>query len=266
MVFILNLNDVKKDILKLNKKDSCALYNESIDNINNNCISSGLKFLKEARDLSPNDVDILNLIGLINLLKCNFDEAVESFYKSSICEKTALCEKYINMLTSEEFLIFFEKYNQLIRFINKGMYKEAIQGFKFITEQYSDLIEPYELLALIYDKEEEYIKFDECLEVLKRIDKENHLLNQENNILDTYNKQIKSNADVDIDESEFLHRNIKHSKFDETKDVVKKDNRTEKQKNLTSNKKKSIKKNKYLHLAIILGILLIGQNIYSSYK
>lgn len=266
MVFILNLNDVKKDILKLNKKDSCSLYNESIDNINNNCISSGLKFLKEARDLRPKDVDILNLIGLINLLKCNFDEAVESFYKSSLCEKTALCEKYINMLTSEEFLIFFEKYNQLIRFINKGMYKEAIQGFKFITEQYSDLIEPYELLALIYDKEEEYIKFDECLDVLKKIDKENHLLNQENNISDTYNKQIKSNADVGIYEREFSHKNTKNSKFDETKDVVKKDNITEKQKNLASNKKKSIKKNKYLHLAIILGILLIGQNIYSSYK
>ncbi|MDB0440870.1 tetratricopeptide repeat protein [Clostridioides difficile] len=264
MVFILNLNDVKKDILKLNKKDSCALYNESIDNINNNCISSGLKFLKEARDLSPNDVDILNLIGLVNLLKCNFDEAVESFYKSSLCEKTALCEKYINMLTSEEFLIFFEKYNQLIRFINKGMYKEAIQGFKFITEQYSDLIEPYELLALIYDKEEEYIKFDECLDILKKIDKENYLLNQEKNILDTYNKQIKSN--VDIYEREFSHKNVKNSEFDETKDVVKKDNITERQKNLASNKKKSFKKNKYLHLAIILGILLIGQNIYSSYK
>ena len=169
MVLILNLNDIKKDILKLNKKDSCSLYNESINNINNNCISTGLKFLKQARDLNPDDVDILNLTGLVNLLKCNFDDAVESFYKSSLCEKTALCEKYINMLTSEEFLIFFEKYNQLIRLINKGMYKEAIQGFKLITDQYCDLIEPYELLALLYDKEEEYIKFDECLEVLKII-------------------------------------------------------------------------------------------------
>ncbi len=62
-----------------------------------------MKFLKQARDLNPDDVDILNLTGLVNLLKCNFDDAVESFYKSSLCEKTALCEKYINMLTSEEF-------------------------------------------------------------------------------------------------------------------------------------------------------------------
>lgn len=264
MIFILNLNDIKKDILTFNKKDSCTLYNKSIDSINNNYILSGLNFLEQARDLNPNDVDVLNLIGLVNLLKCNFDESIESFYRSSLCEKTALCEKYINMLTSEEFLIFFEKYNQLIRFINKGMYKEAIQGFKFITEQYSDLIEPYELLALIYDKEEEYIKFDECLDILKKIDKENYLLNQEKNILDTYSKQIKSN--VDIYEREFLNKNIKNSEFDETKDVVNKDNITERQKDLASNKKKSIKKYKYLHLAIILGILLIGQNIYSSYK
>ncbi|HAU5261016.1 TPA: hypothetical protein JD126_10790, partial [Clostridioides difficile] len=70
MVLILNLNDIKKDILKFNKKDSCSLYNESINNINNNCISSGLKFLKQARDLKPDDVNILNLIGLVNLLKC----------------------------------------------------------------------------------------------------------------------------------------------------------------------------------------------------
>lgn len=46
MVFILNLNDIKKDILKFNKKDLCFLYNEFINNINNNCILSGLKFLK----------------------------------------------------------------------------------------------------------------------------------------------------------------------------------------------------------------------------
>ncbi|WP_227862344.1 MULTISPECIES: tetratricopeptide repeat protein [unclassified Clostridioides] len=269
VVFILNLNDIKKDILKFNKKDSCFLYNESINNINNNCISSGLKFLKEARDLNPDDVDILNLIGLVNLLKCNFDEAVESFYKSLICEKTALCEKYINMLTSEEFLIFFEKYNQLIRLINKGMYKEAIQGFKLITEQYCDLIEPYELLALLYDKEEEYIKFDECLEILKTIDKENYLLNQENSTLDIYNSaniQIKSNANVDTYKNEFLHKSSNSHKIDATKNVAKEKSSSKNQKSSDSNKKKSIKKNKYLYIAIILGILLIGQNIYSSYK
>lgn len=269
MVFILNLNDIKKDILKLNKKDSCALYNESINNINNNYISSGLKFLKEARDLNPGDVDVLNLIGLVNLLKCNFDEAVESFYKSLLCEKTALCEKYINMLTSEEFLIFFERYNQLIRLINKGMYKEAIQGFKLITEQYSDLIEPYELLALLYDKEEEYIKFDECVEVLKNIDKENHLLNQENDTLDIYNnvnRQVKSNVKSDNYENELVHKNINSHKIDETINMSKEGSKDKKQKNLDSNKKKSIRKNKYLYIAIILGILLIGQNIYSSYR
>ena len=264
MVFILNLNDIKKDILKLNKKDSCALYNKSIDNINNNYISSGLKFLKEARDLRPDDVDVLNLIGLVNLLKCNFDESVESFYKSLICEKTALCEKYINMLTSEEFLIFFERYNQFIRMINKGMYKEAIQGFKLITEQYSDLIEPYELLALLYEKEEEYIKFDECLEVLKTIDKENYLLNQENDTLDIYsntNRQVKINANLDDYKNKPVYKNI-----DGTKNMNEEGSKDKKQKTSDSNKKKSIRKNKYIYIAIILGVLLIGQNIYSSYK
>ncbi|MFL8675689.1 tetratricopeptide repeat protein [Clostridioides sp. GD02404] len=269
MVFILNLNDIKKDILKLNKKDSCALYNKSIDNINNNYISSGLKFLKEARDLRPDDVDVLNLIGLVNLLKCNFDESVESFYKSLICEKTALCEKYINMLTSEEFLIFFERYNQFIRMINKGMYKEAIQGFKLITEQYSDLIEPYELLALLYEKEEEYIKFDECLEVLKTIDKENYLLNQENDTLDIYhniNRQVKINANLDDYKNEPVYKNINSSRIDGTKNMNEEGSKDKKQKTSDSNKKKSIRKNKYIYIAIILGVLLIGQNIYSSYK
>lgn len=269
MVFILNLNDIKKDILKLNKKDSCALYNKSIDNINNNYISSGLKFLKEARDLRPDDVDVLNLIGLVNLLKCNFDESVESFYKSLICEKTALCEKYINMLTSEEFLIFFERYNQFIRMINKGMYKEAIQGFKLITEQYSDLIEPYELLALLYEKEEEYIKFDECLEVLKTIDKENYLLNQENDTLDIYcniNRQVKINANLDDYKNKPVYKNINSSRIDGTKNMNEEGSKDKKQKTSDSNKKKSIRKNKYIYIAIILGVLLIGQNIYSSYK
>ncbi|NMS89647.1 tetratricopeptide repeat protein [Clostridioides difficile] len=269
MVFILNLNDIKKDILKLNKKNSCALYNKSIDNINNNYISSGLKSLKEARDLKPDDVDVLNLIGLVNLLKCNFDEAVESFYKSLICEKTALCEKYINMLTSEEFLIFFEKYNQFIRLINKGMYKEAIQGFKLITEQYSDLIEPYELLALLYEKQEEYIKFDECLEVLKSIDKENYLLNQENNTLDIYsnaNRQIKINENLDEYKDELVNKNINSSRIDEPKNMTTEGSKDKKQKTAGYDKKKNIIKNKYLYVAIILGILLIGKNIYSSYK
>ncbi|AXU66716.1 tetratricopeptide repeat protein [Clostridioides difficile] len=173
------------------------------------------------------------------------------------------------MLTSEEFLIFFERYNQLIRLINKGMYKEAIQGFKLITEQYCDLIEPYELLALLYDKEEEYIKFDECLEVLNTIDKENYLLNQENNTLDMYNStniQTKSNVKVDDYKNEFLHKSSNNHKIDDYKNVTKEKSSSINQKNSDSNKKKSIKKNKYLYIAIVLGILLIGQGIYSSYK
>ena len=50
-----------------------------------------------------------------------------------------------------EFKVFLERYNHSIRFINEEMNEESIEIFDNIIED-PDLIEPYVILILLYEK------------------------------------------------------------------------------------------------------------------
>ena len=76
--------------------------------------------------LNPKDPDILNLKGLLYLLKCDFSKAFESFYTSQCYGNNELSRKYVNLLSSKDFKVFLERYNHSIRFINEELNEEYI--------------------------------------------------------------------------------------------------------------------------------------------
>lgn len=168
----------KKDTREL-KLESYKKYNEALNMIQRKFMTSAIDIIEEALELNPKDVDILNLKGLLKLLKCNFDEAFESFYKSLCYDNNELAKKYVNILSSEEFNIFLSRYNHAVRFVNNELYQESIQILENITTEEPELIEPYLLLHLIYEKLGDNEKANEYMDKLREVDKDNLLFEKD---------------------------------------------------------------------------------------
>lgn len=168
----------KKDTREL-KLESYKKYNEALNMIQRKFMTSAVDIIEEALELNPKDVDILNLKGLLKLLKCNFDEAFESFYKSSCYDNNELAKKYVNILSSEEFNIFLSRYNHAVRFVNNELYQESIQILENIRTEEPELIEPYLLLHLIYEKLGDNEKANEYMAKLREVDKDNLLFEKD---------------------------------------------------------------------------------------
>ena len=184
-----NSNNINKDLKQL-KLESYKKYNEALNMLEKDFINSASDMIDEALELNPKDVDILNLKGLVKVLKCDFDQAFESFYKSLCYGNNELSKKYVSILASDNFGIFLSRYNHAIRFINKGLNEESIQIFENITTEQPDLIEPYLLLHLIYDKLGNENKSNEYLNILKYIDKDNLMFEIKENIQDVQEEKV----------------------------------------------------------------------------
>ena len=71
-----NTNELSKEI----KLESFNKYNNALELSKKSYITTAIKLVDEALKLNPKDADILNLRGLLKLLKCDFAKAFESFY------------------------------------------------------------------------------------------------------------------------------------------------------------------------------------------
>ncbi|MEG2984187.1 MAG: tetratricopeptide repeat protein [Peptostreptococcaceae bacterium] len=191
---ILNLKHKNKRQVKDTrtlKLESYKKYNEALNMIERNFMTSATEIVEEALELNPKDVDILNLKGLLKFLRCNFDESFESFYKSTCYDNNELAKKYVKLLTSDEFGIFLSRYNHAIRFINKDLNQESIQILENIVNEEPELIEPYLLLHLIYEKLGDHIKSNQYLDSLRMVDKDNTLFEKDLNNLNSKSTDVK---------------------------------------------------------------------------
>lgn len=186
------LNSSGDDTSKELKLESYKRYNNALDLAHRNYVTTALETIEKALEINPKDVDILNLKGLLKLLKCDFSKAFESFYTGMCYGNNELSRKYVDMLSSDEFNIFLRRYNHSIRFINEELNQESIHILDNIIEEDPELIEPYVILALLYDKLGNAKKRDIYLDTLRVIDKDNSLVEVkvEN---DEEDKEIKNN-------------------------------------------------------------------------
>ena len=194
------LNSTKDNTPEEIKLESYKKYNNALDLASKNYITSALDNIEKALELNPKDVDILNLKGLLKLLKCDFSKSFESFYTAMCYGNNKLSRKYVDKLSSDEFNVFLRRYNHSIRFINEELNQESIHILDNIIEEDPDLIEPYVILALLYDKLNNTKKKDVYLEVLKQIDKDNPLIYDNNKEIkkDNNKKSKKSNVLIPV--------------------------------------------------------------------
>ena len=146
------LNNSLEDTSKELKIESFKSYNEALNLASKNYITTAIEIIDKALEINPKDTDILNLRGLLKLLKCDFSKSFESFYTAMCYGNNELSRKYVDILSSDEFKVFLARYNHSIRFINEDLNQESIHILNNIIEEDPDLIEPYVILALLYDK------------------------------------------------------------------------------------------------------------------
>ncbi len=223
------LNTNSTEISKEIKLESYNKYNNSLDLATRHYMTRALELVEEALVLNPKDPDILNLKGLLSLLKCDFAKAFESFYTSQCYGNNELSRKYVTILSSKEFKSFLERYNHSIRFINEELNEESIEIFDSLILEQPELIEPYVISILLYEKVGNEEKKKDLLDDLSCIDKDNPIF-----------EKIKKSE----------QNNIKKNEETETKEI--------KEPSKAKQNKKSNKKNLALYAIIGLLIVVIG--------
>lgn len=202
---ILNLQATLKNKSKVTSKElkleSYKKYNNAINLANKNYITSALAMIDEAIEINPKDVDILNLRGLLKLLKCDFSKAFESFYTAMCYENNDLSRNYVDLISSEEFKVFLGRYNHSIRFINEDLNHESIHIMNNIIDEDPELIEPYVILSLLYDKMENTEKRDRYLERLRQVDMDNEIIDKLNSNFRDINDEKEKSIDPKLNKN-----------------------------------------------------------------
>ena len=160
------------------KLESYNKYNNALELAQKSYITTAIRLVDEALQLNPKDEDILNLRGLLKLLKCDFAKAFESFYTAQCYGNNELSRKYVDKLSSREFKVFLERYNHSIRFINEEMNEESMEIFDSLILEDPELIEPYVILILLYEKMGRIEEKEELLGRLRFVDADNHLFDK----------------------------------------------------------------------------------------
>ena len=142
------LNSNSEETSKELKLESYKRYNNALDLAEKNYITSACDLVEKALEINPKDSDILNLKGLLKLLKCDFSRSFESFYTSMCYGNNDLSRKYVDILSSDEFKVFLSRYNHSIRFINEDLNNESIQILNNIIDENPEFIEPYVILMI----------------------------------------------------------------------------------------------------------------------
>ncbi|MEG2789622.1 MAG: tetratricopeptide repeat protein [Romboutsia sp.] len=188
------LNGNSEDTTKELKIESYKRYNNALDLAEKNYITSACNLIEKALEINPKDVDILNLKGLLKLLKCDFSRAFESFYTGMCYGNNELSRKYVDTLSSDDFNVFLRRYNHSIRFINEELNQESIQILNNIIDENPELIETYVILSLLYDKMENTKKREIYLQKLREVDKDNEIFEVKKEIAMAEDKKISSKS------------------------------------------------------------------------
>ena len=160
-----------------NSKDthSYKLYNESIDLIKAGDITRSYISLTKSLYIDENNTDAMNLYGILNLIKCDFDKSFESFYKCLKIEENEVAKKYIEIFLSDKFSSFIKEYNNLIKAANQEDYENAIRGFEKIEKEDSYLIEPNFILYKVCREVHETMKAQKYLDKIYALDRGNEI-------------------------------------------------------------------------------------------
>lgn len=137
--------------MKNSKEALEVVYNNALDLILNKKLKEGEKLLEKIYGSGNINIDILNLLGIIKYMYCDFYGAKKYWNESlKISFEDNKASEFIEDIESDDFKLISEKYKDSISLIEDKDYLQAIENLEEINKRRSELIEVKILLALLY--------------------------------------------------------------------------------------------------------------------
>jgi len=153
---------------------SKMLYNNALNEACKKNITKALELLEYAYLMDNDDIDIINLLGLCNYMKCDFSKASFYWHKSySSKPKDNRAEDYLIILNSQEIEKMIEDYNNALEALKNNDFNLALKNLKKVIRYDNKFIEPYIIMGLIYLKKNLYYSSKKSFEKAIRLDKGN---------------------------------------------------------------------------------------------
>lgn len=137
--------------MKNNKEALEGIYNNALDLILNKKLKLGENLLEKIYDSGNINIDILNILGIIKYMYCDFYGA-KKYWNESLkvsCEDNKASE-FIKDIESNEFRLISQKYMDSLNLIEDKNYLKAIEILAEIDKRRNELIEVKIILALLY--------------------------------------------------------------------------------------------------------------------
>ena len=137
--------------MKNSKEALEVVYNNALDLILDKKLKEGEKILEKIYGSGNVNIDILNLLGIIKYMYCDFYGAKKYWNESlKISFEDNKASEFIGDIESNDFKLISEKYKDSINLIEDKNYLQAIENLEEINKRRSELIEVKILLALLY--------------------------------------------------------------------------------------------------------------------
>ena len=116
-------------------------YEEAMKRFDGKDLTGALSTLMEAVKLSPKDPDLLNQLGLLHHLMCDFEKASAAWQKSFSYQKSGnKAKEYLSYYNSEEFKTLREVYLEGARSLERKEYEKAYGIFELLLEGNRNLV------------------------------------------------------------------------------------------------------------------------------
>lgn len=188
--------------MKNSKEALEVVYNNALDLILNKKLKEGEKLLEKIYGSGNVNIDILNLLGIIKYMYCDFYGAKKYWNESlKISYEDNKASEFIEDIESDDFKLISEKYKDSINLIEDKNYLQAIENLEEINKRRSELIEVKILLALLYMTIDEKNKAFKNIESALSYDTSNYKIKE---IYDEMKCDLVKGKDKEKEESEEL--------------------------------------------------------------
>lgn len=187
--------------MKNSKEALEVVYNNALDLILNKKLKEGEKFLEKIYGSGNINIDILNLLGIIKYMYCDFYGAKKYWNESlKISYEDNKASEFIEDIESDDFKLISEKYKDSLSLIEDKDYLQAIEVLEEINRR-SELIEVKTLLALLYMTIDEKKKAFKNIEGALSYDTSNYKIKE---IYDEIKCDLEKGQDEEKEEFEEL--------------------------------------------------------------
>ncbi|WP_255994029.1 tetratricopeptide repeat protein [Clostridium perfringens] len=188
--------------MKNSKEALEVVYNNALDLILNKKLKEGEKLLEKIHSSGNINIDILNLLGIIKYMYCDFYGAKKYWNESlKISYEDNKASEFIEDIESDDFKLISEKYKDSISLIEDKNYLQAIENLEEVNKRRSELIEVKILLALLYMTIDEKNKAFKNIESALSYDTSNYKIKE---IYDEIKCDLSKGQDEEKEESEEL--------------------------------------------------------------